>query len=63
MNRLITIEEHFVSDSISKNCTDVIMAHGTPAQKQARLPASGGSDPLCADIGAGRIAYMDKMGM
>ncbi len=63
MEHLITIEEHFISDTISQKCTEVIMAHGTQAQKQARLSASRGSDPLCADVGAGRIAYMDKMGI
>lgn len=63
MKRLITIEEHFVSEAISQKCTDVIMEHGTEDEKLARLPVSRGSDPLCADIGAGRIAYMDKMGI
>ena len=63
MKRLITIEEHFISDTISQKCTNVIMAHGTQAQKQARMPAGNGGDPLSADIGAGRIAYMDKMGI
>ena len=63
MKRLITIEEHFISDTISQKCTNVIMAHGTQAQKQARMPAGSSGDPLSADIGVGRIAYMDKMGI
>lgn len=63
MERLITIEEHFISDTISQKCTDVIMAHGTEGEKQARKPAGNGGDPLSGDIGARRIAYMDKMGI
>lgn len=61
MKRLITIEEHFVSEAISKKCTEAILVCGTPEQKRSRM--SGNTDPLCADCGAGRIAYMDAMGI
>lgn len=36
MQRLITVEEHFISDRISKKCTEIIMQHGTEDQRKAR---------------------------
>lgn len=63
MKRLITIEEHFISETISKKCTEIIMQHGTEEEKRARQPMANQSDPLSADIGADRIAHMDKMGI
>lgn len=63
MKRLITIEEHFISDTISKKCTEIIMRYGTDEQKRMREPMARSGDPLSADIGAGRIAHMDKMGI
>lgn len=64
MKRLITVEEHFISATISKKCTDIIMEHGTEKEQQARLPmVRGGGDALSADLGERRIAHMDKKGI
>ena len=63
MKRLITVEEHYNSEIISKKIHGIYAEHGTDQEKKSVGPATGEAAPGVTDLGAERIAYMDAHGI
>ena len=63
MKRLITVEEHYNSISVSEKIRQIYEKNGTEAEKKAIQAAVGQAAPGVTDLGAERIAYMDAHGI
>lgn len=57
MDKLVCVEEHYSSPAIKAKIQKIIGAEG------AALASATETDRLAADLGAGRIAYMDAVGV
>ena len=63
MERLITVEEHYNSKSVTEKIRKIFEEHGTEEERRTIGAATGDAAPGVTDLGAERIAYMDAHGI